>query len=411
MHLPDRIVVLNDASTVRGGATYLAVCLAGALADSGLPVTFISGDAGRVDLPSGADQVALGGIRLIDGRPGVSALRGLYNLGAYRRVREWIARNDTPRTVYHLHNWSNILTPAIFDALGTVADRCVIHAHDFFLACPNGAFLDYSCSGVCQRDPLSVSCLITNCDKRSYTHKLWRSTRQRIALSRLEPLLAAATFVMIHEKMQPWLTRAIRPRHMIAIGNPVTAFGQVIPAPEKHHRLVHIGQVQRLKGVYELAEAGRRLGVQIEYFGSGESLDDLRALYPEHVYHGWQSRDEIGQQLQSARAGVVATQSPEPFCLSAYEFVATGLPLIMSDAILASEALVQSGAALPFRAGSVDSLTVTLARILKDNRLAADLGRAARSQGPSLTHSTSDWVAAHLELYSGLVQTEKVAAK
>lgn len=399
---PERVVILNDFSSVEGGAGYLAATLAKELAASGMPVTYISGDAGSQDWPQGVAQVALGSKRLLDGGALAAAMRGLYNRAAADRVRHWIAQHDTPRTIYHLHNWSNILSPAIFDVLAPVVRRCVIHAHDFFLACPNGTYLDYPKVEVCQRTPLSPGCLATNCDKRSYSHKLWRVARQRLLFTKLRPHLRDATFVMIHPAMRPWLTRAIRPEHMIAIRNPVTPFGPPVKAPEQQRRILHIGQVQRLKGVYELAEAGHNLGVAIDFFGTGEDLADLQALYPEHVYHGWTDRAEIARHMQTARAVVVATQSPEPFCLAAFESTATGLPLVVSDAILAAPDLIESGAALPFSAGDVAALTAVLGRVVADNALVARLADCSRRPGAAAGNTLETWVSAHKKLYAEL---------
>ncbi|WP_145111625.1 glycosyltransferase [Cereibacter sediminicola] len=398
MRSPDRVVILNDASVVRGGATYLATTLARSLHARGLAVTFLAGDSGNRDLGEGIDMLALEGRALIHA-PRASALKGLYNAAARHRISEWIARHDTPGTVYHLHNWSNILTPAVFDALAPVARRCAIHVHDFFLACPNGAFLDYPRARVCNRRPLSAACLTTQCDKRSYSHKLWRSARQAVLWNRLAPFRSGAQFVMINEAMRSRIGRAIRPGHLAAISNPVEPFGAPVPAPERNRRLVQIGQVQRLKGVFELAEAGRRLGLGVDFIGMGDSLDELRTLYPEHAYHGWMSREEIGRFLNGARAAVVATQSPEPFCLSAFECVATGLPLVVSDSILTARQLVEAGAAVTFCAGDVEALTAALGRVLRDDDLVARLAAAARERGPGLAPGLAEWVAAHDRLY------------
>ena len=403
MRAPDRVVILNDISTVRGGASFLVTTLARSLRARGLAVTFIAGDDGNPDLETaGIEVVPLGGRALIHS-PGASMLRGLYNRSVRRQVADWIARNDTPGTVYHLHNWSNILTPAVLDALAPVAHRSAIHAHDFFLACPNGAFLDYPRAAVCQRRPLSAACLATQCDKRSYSHKLWRSARQALLWNRLAPFLPQARFVLINEAMRPWIERAIRPAHALAIGNPVAPFADAVPAPERNRRIVQIGQVQRLKGVFELAEAGRRLGLVIDFIGTGDSLEEVRQLYPEHAWHGWMPREAIGRFLHGARAAVVATQSPEPFCLAAFECVATGLPLVVSESILPARQLAAAGAAMTFRAGDAGALAAALDRILRDDALVARLARAAREKGPGLAPGLSDWVAAHDRLYRGLL--------
>jgi hypothetical protein len=38
-------------------------------------------------------------------------------------VAAWIAQHDTPRTVYHLHGWLQILSPAVLHAAAPVRDR------------------------------------------------------------------------------------------------------------------------------------------------------------------------------------------------------------------------------------------------------------------------------------------------
>ncbi|WP_373636871.1 glycosyltransferase family 4 protein [Yoonia sp. BS5-3] len=403
MARPDRVVILNDFSSTKGGAGYLADALARAIGAKGTAVTFIAGDSGTAEPAGSVERIALDGAPLLDGRASKAAMRGLYNRAAAAKLRAWIAQNDTPRTVYHLHNWSNILSPSVFDALAPVAARCVIHAHDFFLACPNGAYLDYPRNAVCTRRPLSMGCIATQCDKRAYAHKLWRTARQKVLFSKLAPHLKAATFVMINPAMRPWLNRAIQPAHITTIANPVTPFGPITQAPEAQKGIAHIGQVQRLKGVHDLAEAGRRVGAAISFFGDGEDLDALRIAYPEHHWHGHTPRDEIARHLMQMRAAVVGSQSPEPFCLAAYESVATGLPLILSDAILAADDLMQQGVATGFHAGDVDDLTRTLARILEDDALVAQLGAAARAKGQTLGHALPEWADAHNRLYERII--------
>jgi len=43
---PDRVVIINDVSQVRGGATNVALHSAALLGDSGIPVTYFTGDHG-----------------------------------------------------------------------------------------------------------------------------------------------------------------------------------------------------------------------------------------------------------------------------------------------------------------------------------------------------------------------------
>ena len=395
------IVILNDFSTREGGAGYLANALADNLAQKQYPVTFICGDHSHDNWSDGVTPAPLNQTALLDGSKAAQATRGLYNRTVLKSVRNWIENNDTDDTIYHLHNWSNILSPSIFDALAPVADRCVIHAHDFFLACPNGAFLNFPRSEICSLTPLSASCLTTQCDKRNYPQKLWRSARNAVMENRLRPHLASAQFVLIHNAMRSLLTQNIQPRKISVIGNPVTPFGPPVNAPERQKGIAHIGRVQRLKGVFELAAAGRALNTPINFFGTGEDLDELRHTFPEHIYHGWTSREDLAEHLQNMRAIVIGTQSPEPFCLAAFESLATGLPLIVSRAILAAPELTETGAALDFNPDDAASLKTVLARIIADGNLVAKLAKSARAQPPART--LSEWVGAHVSLYEKVI--------
>jgi len=138
-----RVVLLNDFSIARGGATTLVLLLLRLLRARGISVTMIAGDDG--DNPAfaelGVDIVTLGQKALLGGNPLASAVNGINNRSASALLSDWIDRNDTPGTVYHTHVWSQILSPSIFVPLRRVAGRPAIHAHDFFHACPNGAFM------------------------------------------------------------------------------------------------------------------------------------------------------------------------------------------------------------------------------------------------------------------------------
>ena len=143
----NQIVVINDLSHPMGGASALAVASARNFAARGYKVAMLAGDTPDPALSeAGVAVTALGQARLL-GRAG-ALVDGLWNRAAHRMIRRWIAANDTPGTVYHLHGWSQILSPAVFAALAPVRGRLVISAHDFFLACPNGAFTNFATGAV-----------------------------------------------------------------------------------------------------------------------------------------------------------------------------------------------------------------------------------------------------------------------
>jgi hypothetical protein len=206
----ERVVIINDFSIARGGATTLVLMLVRLLRSRDIPVTIIVGDEGDNPLFSelAVDVVRLGQKELLKGNPFRTAINGIDNKSASDLVGDWIRQNDTPGTVYHVHIWSQILSPSIFIPLRRVASRTLIHAHDSFHACPNGAYMNYQSETQCMLVPLGGSCLTTNCDRRSYAHKLWRVLRQARLFSAMGKDIPWGNVLLIHEKMTKGFERA-----------------------------------------------------------------------------------------------------------------------------------------------------------------------------------------------------------
>ena len=199
----ERIVILNDFGQAQGGATVIALEAARQFRRMGYNVTYLSGD-GRSDMLAaiGAQQVTLDGAALLDLPRGKAMMQGFHNSKAARLVADWIAQNDTPGTVYHLHNWSQILSPSVFEPLRAVEDRLVVTCHDFFNICPNGGFIHFRASRSCSVRPLSAQCLLSQCDRRSSLQKYWRTLRHiRLnGLARFDQ--SRATFTFLHDRME-----------------------------------------------------------------------------------------------------------------------------------------------------------------------------------------------------------------
>ena len=98
----ERVVVLNDLSQAKGGATGLA--LMAAAQRGGARRTYICGDEATAE--AGGTVLAAGSAQLLQ-RGALHAMRqGIYNPDARDMVRRIIAETDTPGTVYHLHGWA-----------------------------------------------------------------------------------------------------------------------------------------------------------------------------------------------------------------------------------------------------------------------------------------------------------------
>ncbi len=401
-----RLVVLNDASTARGGATALALLAARLMRARGWEVVLFCGDAGDPAVTAeGIEVVAAGGARLLDQGRAKAAVSGLWNGAARQALAAFIARTDTPETVYHLHGWAQILSPSVFAALQPVASRTVVHAHDYFLACPGGTFADYQRGLPCQRRPLSLDCLLTHCDKRSYSHKLWRSARTAALRQSFAQRLPWGAVGLLHPEMAPRLARAgIDPERMVVLRNPVTPYSDVRVPAEDNERLFYIGRLEADKGIRELISAAAAAAMPLTVVGEGPLRAELERNHPEVRFTGWKARAEIGALVQAARGVAMASRHGEPFGLVVAEALQSGLPVILPESSLLSGDVVAKGLGFTCDMARTETLTAAIARLrdLPRAELAAMSQRAVAPEN-ALAATPEAWSDGLEALYSRLL--------
>jgi glycosyltransferase involved in cell wall biosynthesis len=401
MTAPDRIVVINDQSRPVGGASVLAVQSAIGLARRGHAVTFLSGDRPSphgIGHP-GVTAIGLGEQGLLARGAFDAMLRGWWNHAAWRLVREWIAAHDTPGTVYHLHGWSQILSPAVLSALAPVRDRLVISAHDFFLVCPNGAFADLPSGKPCKRVPLGASCIAAPCDRRGRLHKAWRLGRgaiQRAAMPpRHSPLVLA-----IHAAMRPLLQRGGIPAEAIhVVPNPVVAWSPTRIAAETNREVLFVGRIEATKGADLALGAARAAGVPIRLVGDGALLDRLRAEYPEAHFTGWLDHQAILDLAQHARLLVMPSRYPEPFGLVAMEALRSGLPVVLPPSALLAEDIARIGAGVTVEPRDTPGFAAVLRQLAGDDAAIATMSHAGFAQSDRLALDPQAWLDRLVDAY------------
>lgn len=394
-----QIVVINDLSHPLGGASALAVASARSFAARGYRVAMLAGDEPDGALAeAGIAVTALGQARLL-GR--ASALvDGLWNRAAGRMIRRWIAENDTPGTVYHLHGWSQILSPAVFAALAPVRARLVISAHDFFLACPNGAFTQFATGAACPHTALSRACLAEPCDRRGQAHKLWRALRfamqRHVYAPRTSPPVLA-----IHAGMRPMLARAGIPLAAIhPLPNPVVPFSTARIAAERNREVLFVGRIEATKGADLALAAARRAGMPIRLVGDGALRANLAAQYPEALFAGRLPPAEIGALAQSARVLVMPSRYPEPYGLVAMEAALAGLPVILPPTALLAPDLVEAGAGIAVDPRDTAAFAAALSALAADGARCAAMSHAAFTRTQHLALSHDAWIDRLLGHYS-----------
>jgi glycosyltransferase involved in cell wall biosynthesis len=395
------VVIINDFAKATGGATIIALQEARELQRLGYKVTYICGDSPSPELAAlGVEQVALGSLPLLEQPAWRAMADGLHNSAALRMIADWIARRDTPRTVYHLHNWSQILSPAVFDALKPVERRLVVTCHDFFNSCPNGGFTHYAKSSPCAARPLSVQCLTSQCDRRSALQKYWRTLRQ-VRLKQLADFgQSQASFTFLHERMQEkFIASAFPARHLLTLRNPVEAWTDRRIEAERNHGFIFVGRIGPDKGTDLAIGAASAAGQNLTIIGPGEIAVPSPHGSSRIETAGWCDRAEIASLASRARAIVVPSRVVEPFGLVLLEAAMSGLPVIVSDhAYLADEAR-ELGFAMTFSISRPDELADLVSRLASDDELIARMSWAGFERAHRLCHSPASWTEQLTELF------------
>jgi len=408
----DRVVIIDDYSTARGGATALAVLSAKLFCGLGIAVTYICGDDGaNEELASfGVSIVKLNSRDLLNSSRAKAFATGIHNPAAGNMISAWVRANDTPKTAYHVHGWHQILSPAVFDALAPVAARCVVHAHDFFTGCPNGAFFDYQAQEICKRRPLGIGCIATSCDKRSYAQKLWRTVRGANLFRALRSRPAFGRIILLHEKMAEFLVGAgYQPERLITIRNPIAPLTAERVAAEDNDEFVFIGRLDEEKGIEDALAATARAGVKLCVIGDGPLISKITAVGDHVRAMGWRSHAEIGQIIRTASALIMPSRYPEPFGLVAIEAARSGLPVIMTKGAFLAEEMERAGMAISCDTTDEEAFAATLTAFRnmprEDVRLMSE--RAFRLS-PNLATTHEEWRDALLAQYRSLISTQVV---
>lgn len=396
-----RIVIINDSSVAKGGATGLALASALAFRRRGLSVTLLTGDQGANEelAEAGVEVVALGQDRLMSSPMHQVFFSALYNRAAKEMVSGWIAANDAPGTVYHLHGWAQILSPSVFHALKPVADRLLLSAHDFFLVCPNGAYAFLGSGAVCSLTPMSMACIGSNCDRRSYAHKLWRVARQAVRQSVFDLKRHAPPVLAIHESMRAYLVRGGMPDAAIkTLPNPVRPFLSERAPAEDNREFLFIGRLEDGKGPDLAAAAAQRAGVPLRIIGDGPMRAMLERDYPNAIFSGRKSWEEIGPLARQARALVMPSRYPEPYGLVAAEALWSGLPVIAAETAFLAPDIVAAGAGFACDPRDEQAMAAAMLRLMDDG-LARDMSVHAFENTRRIGLSPEAWIEGLLQAY------------
>ena len=374
MESPARIsnvVVINDYAHVNGGAASVAIDSALGLAGAGLRVYFIS-VVGPVDprlyVQKNLEVFCSDGVDILNNpHRWRAAIYGWYNTSEGCSLTKILRHIDPASTIVHVHGWMKAFSPGVFLWLRQAGFRVVVTLHDYFIACPNGAFLDYSRGQNCGLRALSLSCIRCNCDSRSYPQKLWRFGRGLLQQhifdfsSTVSGYIGVSQFAL--DKIDSYLPANIR---KIVIRNPLSVPFDSNPAGDPQGPLLFAGRLSVEKAPLLAAAAARKLGRKIRFIGDGPLLATLKREYPEAECLGWLPRERLLEFMRNSSVLVFPSIWLETNGLVIVEALSQGLPVLISEGIAASEFAEDSTRGRLFRIGDVEDMVEQLNYIYRN---------------------------------------------
>jgi glycosyltransferase involved in cell wall biosynthesis len=373
------VVVLNSYCRAQGGASRVAIDSAIGLAQTGAEVTFL-GAVGPVcpELAAAPLKTICLMQRDLIAAPGSAAviLQGLWNRKVSTALDEVLAGSDPERTVVHLHGFPQALSSSPVRLALRRGFRCICTLHEFFVACPTGAFFDFRTMAPCPLRALSMSCVATNCDKRSYAHKLYRVTRSVIQRQFGRLPTGIKEYIGLSRRSVEML-RSYLPSdsHIHPVPNPVNVIRKPAVRPAMNRNVVAIGRLDEEKGVRLLLDAARQSQTQLTLVGDGPLRGLVEASGICRVT-GWLTRDAVMAELESARCLVFPSLWYETFGLVVDEAAARGIPAIVSDISAAAERVVDGVTGWHVRAGDRADLSRCLT-LIEDDTAVGSAGDAA----------------------------------
>lgn len=400
------IIIANDYAAVNGGSAQVAVVSARALAEAGHKVFFVFA-AGKPAATLTHTNITLVNLEQFDLLNNPSKLNasiiGIWNQDVYSKTQKLLQQLPTENTIIHIHSWVKALSSSFFHAVLKSKVPHVITLHDYFSACPNGGFFNFKTKQICKLKSMSVECLKSNCDVRSYPQKMWRYSRQAIT-SGLGIPVKVANFIYVSdfskEVLAPYFSSASR---LWNVPNPIDVTMLPPARPELYDHFTYVGRLSIEKGVELFAQAAAEANAKARFVGSGEVEPSLRQIKPDADFTGWADRASVTEYIQQSRAVVVPSLLYETQGMVVAEAAALGVPCIVADTCAGRDFVEDGVTGIWFKGGDSTSLSQAIARLKNDPDFAKNLGARAYTRYWEQPPNTAAHIQALTACYKAII--------
>ena len=400
------IILVNDAAHINGGAGKVAISSAIGLTKRGYHVILFSA-IGPIDdnlTKNGVEVICLRQFDILTDPSRLRAIRqGIWNTKAEKEFIRLLEKYNPENTIIHFHGWTKAISPILFRVTAHTSFRVIITLHEFFTSCPNGGFFNYQRKEICERIPMSLSCLLCNCDARSYPQKVWRLFRQYIQNLFLVKNHRLA-FISISQLCEDINRKNLKSfsAQWYKLNNPVELNKQSIIDINNNSSYLFIARLSYEKGADLFCQAITDLGLKGIVLGDGYQREELQIKYPNIIFTGWVDGKQKEEYIHQAKGMVLTSRWYETFGLVVTEMKSYGIPCIVPDRCAASEQIVDGKTGYIFNTGDLNSLKECLIRYEQSDP--TDLQRAIISTFKYEDYTIETHIDNLLEIYNDFIQ-------
>jgi len=329
------VVTVCDPGHVDGGAPKVAITAARGLADAGHEITFIY----AVAPASKALKHPRIHLEHLDfdsvwnkSNPFAAAAQGIWNSAAARKFADVLRPMNPANTIVHFHQWTKALSPSVLPVPSRFGISSIVSLHDYFLACPNGAYYKFPAGAPCSLTPMSAACLTSACDSRGAMYKGVRVLRQHATRQALKEAGSSLSLLNVSQFAQNMIDKFIPGIHRrFVVRSPIEQIMTPPTVVTENTDFLFVGRITVEKGIRQLVRAALETGLPLTLAGEGPLLNEVRDTADNIRCAGWLNQNDLVQTMSKARALIFPSTWYETGGLVVLDAMAQGIPVIVSN--------------------------------------------------------------------------------
>ncbi|MBM3706985.1 MAG: glycosyltransferase family 4 protein [Actinobacteria bacterium] len=433
-----KVLILHDYAFVEGGAGKVATESAIYLANKNHEVVFFSA-VGPVSQE--LNNAKLKNIICLEQEDILSsknkikaAIFGISNKVALNKIEDLI--KFWKPDIAHIHVISKALSWSVINYLNKFKIPVVYTLHDFGLLCPNMGLYNFKSKSQCNLyDSINYfRCLLTNCDKRSYSQKLWRWLRFIYSRKILKVLNKISGFIAVSNFEADVFSKFIPEKAKLrVIYNPVSdkiycLDGRLCNTNNKYYKnsgirnnygksknikeipqFVYIGRLSEEKGIDLMINAIKHVDGRLVIVGEGELVDFCRKASEELGVKkvrviGRLDEKQVAELTCSSEAIILPSKVMETAGMAVVEAARYGIPAVVSDHGGLREFVKDNVNGIYFKSGDLNSLINAMQRFIDEPGLSKKLGRNAQESFQNYKGKTEAYINSLEELYYNIIK-------